>query len=103
MRVIKALALLFALSGAAASVEAQEKATKSSKATLDVAGMACSACAKTVEKAAIKLPGVRAVSVNQPTGTAEIEYEASKTTADEIAKAISKKTGFEAKTQTPKK
>jgi copper chaperone CopZ len=102
MRVIKALALLFALGGAAASVEAQEKATTSSKATLEVAGMACSACAKTVEKAALKIPGVTAARVNQPSGTAEIEFEPSKTTADEIAKTLSKKSGFEAKTQAPK-
>lgn len=102
MRVIKALALLFTLVGAATS--AQSQSTQSAtKTTLDVAGMSCSACAKTVEKTAIKLPGVKAVKVNQPSGTAEIEYEPSKTTADEIAKAISKKTGFEAKLQAAKK
>lgn len=103
MRVIKALALLFALGGAAASVEAQDRQTAPVKATLDVAGMACSACAKTVEKAALKIPGVKAARVNQPSGTAEIEFEASKTSADEIARLISKKTGFEAKLQATKK
>lgn len=104
MRFIKAaLALLFTLGVASAGVETQDQQRASTKATLDVAGMACSACAKTVEKAALKIPGVKTARVNQPAGTAEIEFESSKTTADEIAKAISKKTGFEAKTQAPKK
>lgn len=98
MRVITALALLCTLGSVAATAQARNPQT-AAKTTLDVAGMACSACAKTVENAALKLPGVKAAKVDQPSGRADIEYEPGKTTPDEIAKAISKKTGFTAKTK----
>ena len=102
MRVITALALLFAVGSLAANAQGQN-APAVAKTTLDVAGMACSACAKTVEKTALKLPGVKAAKVDQPSGRAQIEYEPGKTTPEEIAKVISKKTGFEAKTKTAAK
>lgn len=101
MRLIHVMAFVVALGSAAATLDAQQAKTRSS--VLDVAGMSCSICAKTVEKAALKFPGVKAITVNQPAGTAAIEYAPEQTTADAIAKAITKKTGFEAKPQGPKK
>ena len=63
---------------------------------LRVSGMACGACAKTVEKEARKIGGVKAVKVSQPEGEAEITYDPAKTSPDAIAKKISDKTGFKA-------
>jgi copper chaperone CopZ len=64
--------------------------------TLKIEGMACSACAALVEKEALKIDGVKAAKVSQPKGTAEITFDASKTTPEAIAKLITDKTGFKA-------
>lgn len=84
--------------GLAGVVETQDTATAASKVcVLEVEGMSCSACAVTVEKAALKIAGVTAAKVGQPAGTAEITYDSRKVTPDAIAKAITRKTGFAAK------
>ena len=64
--------------------------------TLKITGMACRACANTVEKAAKKIPGVTAAKAHQPSGSAEITFDPAKTSADAIAKAITMKTPFKA-------
>src|SRR5260370_1182035 len=46
---------------------------------LKVSGMSCSACAKTVEKEAKKINGVKSAKVSQPNGQAEITYDPAKT------------------------
>ena len=68
---------------------------------LKVSGMACSSCAKTVEKEAKKIDGVKSAKVSQPNGQAEITYDPAKTSPEAIAKRISKKTSFKA--EAPKK
>ncbi len=70
--------------------------------TLKIKGMACSACAAQVEQTVLKLDGVKAAKVNQPKGTADITYDASKTTPAAIAKYITEKTGFKAEPEPPK-
>ena len=64
--------------------------------TLKVEGMACSACAARVEKAALEIEGVTAAKVSQPKGTAAITFEPSKTSPEAIAKRITTRTGFKA-------
>lgn len=99
MRTILALMGLLAIFGLGATTEAQDdKAGK--VCVLKVEGMACGACAKTVEKEARKIDGVKAAKVSQPKGTAEITYDPAKTSPEVIAKTISDKTGF--KTEAPK-
>lgn len=68
--------------------------------TLKVSGMQCHLCAATVERTAKKLTGVVATTADQPKGTAEITYDAAKTSPEEIAKQLTKRSGF--KTELPK-
>ena len=68
--------------------------------TLKVSGMQCHLCAGTVERTAKKLTGVVAVMADQPKGVAEITYDATKTSPDEIAKLLTRHSGF--KTELPK-
>jgi copper chaperone CopZ len=82
----------------AAEAGAQEKArpAEATTVTLNVSGMSCSICAATVERTAKRLAGVTAVTASQPRGIAEVTYDASKTTAEDIAKFIEKHSGFRA-------
>jgi len=74
----------------------QEKAPAGQMCLLNVSGMHCGACAKTVEQAAKKIEGVTAAKASQPKGTAEITYDPAKTTPEAIARTISEKTPFTA-------
>lgn len=73
-----------------------EKAEPAKVCTINVSGMFCGACAKTVEKTVKKVDGVRSAKVSQPKGTAEITYDPAKTTPEAIAKIIREKTSFKA-------
>lgn len=77
-----------------AAIAQNEKAVSAAVCTLEIEGMACSACAARVEKEALKIDGVKAAKVSQPKGTAEISFDGSKTSPDAIAKTIAEKTGF---------
>lgn len=84
--------------GLIADVTAQDAPVAATKVcVLDVSDMACSSCAAAVQKAAMKVAGVTAAKVSQPTNSAEITFDPVKTTPELIAKAITKKTGFPAK------
>jgi copper chaperone CopZ len=67
-----------------------------------ITGMACSACANTVERAAKKIPGVTSAKAHQPSGSAEIRFDPAKTSAEAIAKAITAKTPFKAEVNNAK-
>jgi mercuric ion binding protein len=56
--------------------------------TLEVQGMNCAACPITVKKALKNVPGVSDVKVNYKSGIAEVNYDPNKTSADELAKAV---------------
>jgi len=56
--------------------------------TLEVQGMNCAACPITVKKALKNVPGVSHVNVNYKSGIAEVDYDPNKTSADELAKAV---------------
>ena len=68
--------------------------------TLKVSGMQCHLCAGTVERTAKALSGVVSATADQPKGTAVITYDAAKTSPEEIAKQLTKRSGF--KTELPK-
>ncbi|NMB96172.1 MAG: copper ion binding protein, partial [Clostridiaceae bacterium] len=57
---------------------------------LPISGMTCSSCAKAVERAVSKLPGIKEVSVNLATEKAKVVYDTSSTRISEIKGAISK-------------
>ena len=89
--------MLAALLGCA--VAAQQAAEHTT--ILKVSGMSCGECAKTVEKDARTIDGVKKATVSQPKGEAEIVYDPAKTSPEAIAKRINEKTGFKA--EVPKK
>jgi mercuric ion transport protein len=62
-----------------------------------IGGMTCEACAKHVEHAVQQLPGVQAVSVSYPQGTAQVRFDAAKSPASQVAQAINS-TGYQALT-----
>ena len=97
MRTVIAAVVLLSVFGF--SNRAQEPAQ--TVTILKVSGMSCGECAKTVEKEAKKIEGVKAAKVSQPKGEAEITYDPAKTSPQVIAKTISDKTGFKA--EIPKK
>ena len=79
-------------------VAAQNKSETAPKTcVIEIADMACSSCAATIQKALLKMDGVKAAEVSQPAGTASVTYDSTKTNPDMLAKAITKKTGFSAK------
>lgn len=59
-----------------------------SVASLSVGGMTCSSCVHTVEEAVKRLPGVTSISVALLAGKAEVSFDASKTSAADIAGTI---------------
>lgn len=89
---------LMVLVCSALSVSAQNNGGSSPKTcVLEISDMSCSSCAATVQKALLKMDGVKTATVSQPTGSAEITYDSAKTNPTALAKAITKKTGFPAK------
>lgn len=86
---------------ATAALSAQDKtAAEAKQCVIEISDMACSSCANTIQKALIKMEGVKAAEVSQPAGTASVTYDSSKTDPATLAKAITKKTGFPAKPRT---
>ncbi|WP_407281584.1 heavy metal translocating P-type ATPase [Methanolobus sp. WCC1] len=55
---------------------------------LEVGGMKCAACSQNVEKVLKRLKGVSSTNVNITTGRAQIEYNSSLVSVDEMRKAI---------------
>ncbi|WP_158737117.1 copper chaperone CopZ [Alteribacillus sp. YIM 98480] len=58
------------------------------KETLNVQGMSCGHCVKTVEGSVGELDGVSHVKVNLEQGTVDIEYNTEKTSLEEIVETI---------------
>lgn len=74
-----------------AGYSAQEERDESIREiTLPISGMTCASCAKAIEKAIGKLPGINEVSVNFATEKARVVYDSSKTRISEIKDAVSK-------------
>ena len=71
------------------SVIEEERATLR-EALMPISGMTCASCAKAVERAVNKLPGIKEVSVNFATEKAKVVYDTSSTRISEIKDAISK-------------
>src|SRR5438067_12001596 len=94
MRTLAAIVGLLGLFGFEASAQTTDKPKAAEVCVLNVSGMFCGACAKTVEKTAKKIDGVKSAKVSQPKGTAEITYDPAKTSPYAIAKATTEKTPF---------
>ncbi len=77
------------------AVHAQESSVASQTVTLKLPKMDCAGCEVGVRIAANKVDGVKQVKTDSETRTAEVTFDPSKTTAQAIASAITKATGFE--------
>jgi copper chaperone len=73
--------------------ELQEKTMEST--TVQVGGMSCQGCVKSVTKVLLELPGVSKAEVSLERGTACIDYDASKVGLADMKRAIDA-AGFEA-------
>jgi copper chaperone CopZ len=104
MRPTIALASAIVLVGSAqAGAQQDAKPTQQTTATFSVSGMACNICATTVERAAKKLDGVTAATADQPKGTAEVTFDPAKILAEDIARLLTKRTGFKTELKKPAK
>ena len=76
-------------------VGSQVVAVRSQMVTLKVPKMDCAGCEVGVRIAASKVDGVKDVKTDSDKRTAEVTFDPSKTTAQAIASAITKGTGFD--------
>lgn len=58
------------------------------KITLQISGMSCSHCEKSVAKAIQGLNGIQNITVSSATGTAVVEFDNTLVSENEIAKAV---------------
>ncbi len=58
------------------------------KITLQISGMSCSHCEKSVAKAIQGLNGIQNITVSSATGTAVVEFDNTLVSESEIAKAV---------------
>lgn len=56
--------------------------------TLEVTGMSCAACARRVEAALRKVPGVTEVAVDLLAGRARVVHDAGVATADRLVQSV---------------
>lgn len=71
------------------------------KVELNIEGMTCNGCEKTIEANVMKLEGVKAIKANHETGKANLEYDASNVDMEAIKKVVAKK-GYTVKGITPR-
>jgi copper chaperone CopZ len=102
MRRLVAFMSVFAIFGTSLLAQKSADSASGTVCSLRITGMACSACANTVERAAKKIPGVTSAKAHQPSGSAEIRFDPAKTSAEAIAKAITAKTPFKAEVNNAK-
>lgn len=58
------------------------------KVSLKIEGMVCSSCEKSIESRLTKIAGVQSVTVDHESSSAEVEFDASKTTQDQLIAGI---------------
>ncbi len=75
---------------AKAGYEAADDVSPMKTATIPIGGMTCTACAKAIERAVGKLPGIGEASVNFATEKATVRYDSAKTRLSEIKASITK-------------
>lgn len=68
----------------------EEKNDSVREAMMPISGMTCASCAKAVERAVNKLPGIKEVNVNFATEKAKVVYDTSAIRISEIKNTISK-------------
>src|SRR5689334_8267522 len=89
------LLLMFAAVQAVRSDRTDRKA-KVLTCTFRVSGMTCAGCEVAVRLAARSVDGVQDVTVSYAKGKADVTYDPAKTNPAEVAKVITKRSGFTA-------
>jgi copper chaperone CopZ len=83
---------------ATGEIRAQSTHTEPAEATkvctVKVTGMTCAGCEAAVKIAAKRVNGVKDAKASYAKGTAEVTYDATKTSPETIAKTIAEKTGY---------
>lgn len=82
---------------------AQQQSSTIKTCSLTVSGMTCAGCEAAVRNAAKTVNGVTNVKASYDKKNAEVTYDATKTTPEAIAKAISARSGFKATVPSEKK
>ncbi len=59
------------------------------KVSFKIDGMVCSSCEKSIESKLTKIDGVKSVNVSQEVGGADVEFDASKISAEKLIADIS--------------
>ncbi|MFN3345480.1 MAG: heavy-metal-associated domain-containing protein [Chloroherpetonaceae bacterium] len=59
------------------------------KVSFKIDGMVCSSCEKSIESKLTKIDGVKSVNVSQEVGSADVEFDASKISAEKLIADIS--------------
>lgn len=72
-------------------------AGETKKSSLDVKGMTCSGCARTIKSKVQKMEGISSIDVDVKTGKATIEYDPEKVSLNRVAEEINRM-GFKAST-----
>ncbi len=101
----KLVIIVLVIAGFAACQSGNKKATAEKEdavpvqlvqTTINVGGMDCDMCVKSVEKGVNELTGISSVAVSLNDSTAVVKYDASKVQLAEIEKAIEKR-GYKVK------
>lgn len=84
------------LANGVSTVAASEQETPSGveRITLKVEGMTCRSCVKPLQKALLKVPGVKNARVSYSEAQAVVECEKGKVTDSQLVKAIEDQSGF---------
>ena len=102
MKIFKVLFVLTLVLGACQSKKAEQKADQPVKVenvgeiVLDVEGMTCDGCEKTVETGLMDIEGVAEVKADHETGVAKVKADTLKVTKSDLAQVV-EKVGYHAK------
>jgi periplasmic mercuric ion binding protein len=95
--IVLAVALLATLATTLSPAQAQTAtASASSHTVLRIDGMSTPACPALVKSALRRLPGVRSVEASLAQRSATVEFDAAKTSVEEMRRAIKRDVGFDA-------
>lgn len=91
------LSLIFlACSPKQPKVEKEATSAQLVETELEIKGMYCDDCEKSIQKGVAELPGIDSVSANYEDSTAYVRFDSTKTNLKQIAEAIAKR-GYQVK------
>ena len=85
---------LMPFQGIASAASDQQTVHKTETVILHVEGMTCRKCVRPIQKALLRIPGVRKAKVSYSKSRAVVEYEKEKVTDQQLVKAIENQSSF---------